>query len=174
MGTHNALLRLGDSVYVEVIAPNPAAEPPARPRWFELDRLDQHARPRLAAWVARTDNIRSAVEECGYRFGPIEAMNRGRFSWLITIPPDGSLPGRGAIPMLMEWTVDEHPAGGLEDHGLRLSQLEIFHSRPRSISELLACLDLGEEVVVRHSGAGAPRNLVAQIETPAGTRTLSG
>jgi hypothetical protein len=39
MGTHNLLLKLGDSMFLEVIAPNPNAPAPARPRWFALDTI---------------------------------------------------------------------------------------------------------------------------------------
>ena len=37
MGTHNHLLRLGDAVYLEIVALDPGAPPPGRPRWFGLD-----------------------------------------------------------------------------------------------------------------------------------------
>ena len=37
MGTHNVLLSLGGSVYLEVIAVDPEGEQPDRPRWFSLD-----------------------------------------------------------------------------------------------------------------------------------------
>jgi hypothetical protein len=40
MGTHNRLLRLGDEVFLEVIAVDPAAEMSTRPRWFGLDDAD--------------------------------------------------------------------------------------------------------------------------------------
>ena len=40
MGTHNALLRLGDDQYLQVISIDPTATAPDRPRWFELDRVD--------------------------------------------------------------------------------------------------------------------------------------
>lgn len=48
MGTHNLMLRLGDSSYLEIIAINPAAPAPGRPRWFALDRLAGDGSPRLA------------------------------------------------------------------------------------------------------------------------------
>src|SRR5690606_31926871 len=51
MGTHNLVLRLGADVYLEVIAVNPKALPPDRPRWFELD--GSLRQPRLATWVDR-------------------------------------------------------------------------------------------------------------------------
>jgi len=34
MGTHNHLLRLGAALFLEIIAPDPAAGPLPRPRWF--------------------------------------------------------------------------------------------------------------------------------------------
>src|SRR5256885_16222455 len=61
MGTHNLVLKLGDSLYLEVIAPNPKSAQPGRPRWFELDDLMPDSPPRLATWAARTDDIRSTL-----------------------------------------------------------------------------------------------------------------
>jgi len=109
MGTHNALLRLGASIYLEVIAVNPAASAPRRPRWFGLDRLASDASPRLASWVARTDDIEAATSR-EQSLGQIEAMSRNDLRWLITIPADGSLPGEGVAPTLIEWQTAQHPA----------------------------------------------------------------
>src|SRR5690606_32822306 len=49
MGTHNLLLRLGNDVYLEVIAIDPGAPAPGHPRWFGLD--DAPTSPLLATWV---------------------------------------------------------------------------------------------------------------------------
>src|SRR5215472_5511541 len=61
MGTHNHLLRLGETLFLEVIAPDPAAGPLSRRRWFSLDdpawRAELAAGPRLATWVVATDDI---------------------------------------------------------------------------------------------------------------------
>ena len=55
MGTHNRLLKLGPTSYLEVIAVDPEAAPPGRPRWFGLDRPETVARlgegPCLLTWV---------------------------------------------------------------------------------------------------------------------------
>ena len=37
LGTHKALLKIGEHSYLEVISIDPDTEPPRRKRWFELD-----------------------------------------------------------------------------------------------------------------------------------------
>lgn len=64
MGTHNCLLKLGDSIYLEVIAVNPDAPPPKQLRWFELDEAESNEVPRLATWVVRTNDIKAALTAC--------------------------------------------------------------------------------------------------------------
>src|SRR5687767_5483712 len=75
MGTHNLLLRLGPAAYLEVIAVDPAAPPPGRPRWFGLDALAPDAGPRLAAWVARTDDVAATAAASTVPLGPVEPMS---------------------------------------------------------------------------------------------------
>ena len=106
MGTHNLLLRLGESLFLEVIAPDPAAPHPGRPRWFGLDEV---AAPRLAAWVARTDDLGACPADMLAACGAVQTMTRGPREWLITIPADGRLPLGGALPMLIEWQSPARP-----------------------------------------------------------------
>lgn len=173
MATHNLLLRLGDAAFLEVIAPNPAARAPSRPRWFALDSLDPQAQPSLSTWVVRTANIQSAVAAASEPLGNIEPMSRGALDWLITIPADGSVPLSGAAPALIEWHTDVHPATRLEDKGLSLARFEIFHPAPDRVSSLLASLELDAPVVVLPAGQGTSARLVAHINTPQGLRVLS-
>src|SRR5687768_15496906 len=66
MRTHNLLLALGQTVYLEVISPDPRAAPVIRPRWFGLDHVLPGSTARLGAWVASTDDIAgTAVPELG-------------------------------------------------------------------------------------------------------------
>ena len=172
MATHNLLLRLGDSLFLEVIAPNPAAPAPARPRWFALDTLQPGAEPVLSNWVARTADIRASAAACSEALGAVEPMSRGALDWLITIPADGSLPLGGIAPALIEWQAVPHPAAKLIDHGLSLVRLELFHPEPERISHLLGSIDFAGPLSVLPSGDRRSARLVAHIDTPQGRRLL--
>ena len=174
MGTHNRLLRLGDSLYLEVIAPNPAMPAPGRPRWFGLDDLAADAPPRLGAWVLRTPDIRAATAAAGAALGDVEPMSRGTFEWLITIPADGRQPLGGVAPALIEWRAGGHPAERLPDCGLALERLEIFHPEPLRVERLLAALGFAGPVAVHELPADEVPYLAARIATPGGLRRLSG
>lgn len=167
MGTHNCLLKLGEKLFLEVIAPNPDAPRPDRPRWFQLDEPESVKAPRLATWVARCDYIHALAPAS---LGKIETMARGSFRWLITIPEDGKLPLQGIAPALIEWRSETHPAQGLKDLGCSLVRFEGFHPQPETVTSVLRSIGFDGEFPV--SRGEAPR-LVAHIQTPAGPRRLS-
>lgn len=173
MGTHNRLLKLGDQAFLEVIAPDPDATSPARPRWFGLDALARGQPPRLATWVVRTPSIGGAVVACPPEVGEIEPISRGELNWLITIPPDGALPLDGVIPALIEWGVDTHPAINLPDSGCTLLALELYHPEGERIRSMLDSVGFSGPVTVCDSqleGGG----LVAHMATPSGNCRLDG
>lgn len=172
MGTHNLLLKLSDSLFLEVIAPNPKAPAPGRPRWFALDTLGPDSRPALSAWVARTSDIHASASACSEALGNIEPMSRGSLDWLITIPDDGALPLQGIGPALIQWSGNAHPAARLEDRGLSLVKLELFHPEPERIARLLRSIDLEGTLSVSRSNAGCAPHLAARINTPHGLRVL--
>ena len=172
MGTHNLLLRLGDAMFLEVIAIDPQADAPRRPRWFALDELAPDAEPRLSCWVARTTGIQAAAAGASELLGPVEPMSRGTLNWLITIPSDGWPPLGGVGPALIEWQTEAHPAAGLQDLGCELMAFELLHPEPQRIGALLASLDLAaadSRLSVLKADQPALR---ASIRTPHGVRTL--
>lgn len=178
MGTHNRLLLLGGDAYLEVIAVNPGAPPPARPRWFQLDDSDLHQSPRLATWVVRTNDIHAAVAASPIPLGKVEAMTRGTLEWLITVPEDGRLLLDGMAPVLIQWPEGVHPTRTLEDRGCRLVELQGLHPAADTIDRLLAAIGFKSGASFAPGGASfAPSDrpfLRAQIETPSGPRTLGG
>lgn len=173
MATHNLLLRLGEAMFLEVIAPDPQASAPARPRWFGLDGLRADSPPSLSTWVARTKDIHASAAASSESLGAIEPISRGALNWLITIPADGSVPLDGVGPALIEWPAEAHPASTLPHCGLTLARLEIFHADPARVTRLLNSIGLDAPVIVGALPAGQAAHLVAHIDTPQGLRQLS-
>jgi len=173
MGTHNLLVSLGESLYLEVIAPDPAAPSPDRPRWFALDNLHPDSPPALSAWVARTTDINAAAYASLEPLGNIESMSRGTLNWLITIPANGSIPLDGVGPALIEWHTDIHPASKLQDLGLSLNRLEIFHPDPARVSRFISSIGLDGPISLLPPAYGEAPHLVAHINTPHGICKLS-
>ncbi len=172
MGTHNLLLRLGEALFLEVIAPNPNAPPPDRPRWFGLDDLPANATPRLSVWVARTRDIHAAAQTSTESLGTIEPMSRGALQWLITIPADGRPVMAGVAPSLIQWHTENHPAGSMTNFGLSLTSLELTHPEPQRVQGLLHSLGLQGPVALARNLPAHEARLVAHIQTPNGVRVL--
>jgi Glyoxalase-like domain len=173
MGTHNSVLRLGDRVYLELIAIDPDGITPDRPRWFDLDQPTMRAslaqQPRLIHWVARCDDIEAAGKVSPSDHGLVYPMKRAPYSWRMTIPDDGHLPGAGLIPTLIEWANEDHPTDALADDRIGVVTMAGAHPEPATIRDALAKLGLAERLKVTY--AVKPR-LAAMLRTPRGTVTL--
>ncbi len=145
MGTHNRLLGLG-GVYLEVIAVDPMAPAPDRPRWFDLDRFA--GPPRLTNWVARTVALSSALEVAPPGTGVPMELSRGDLVWDIAISDDGSLPFGGAFPGLIDWGFSIHPTRSIPDSGFRLKSFSVSHPDSRGLIASLSRFRGGLEAYV--------------------------
>lgn len=166
MATHNRLLKLGQRLYLELIAIDADAPAPGRPRWFGLDdpalQARLVARPRLIHWVARCDEPPATAAD------EILEMARGGFRWRIAVPADGRLSGDGLIPSLIQWQAPLHPADNLPERDCALMKLEGFHGDPERIRNALGDLGLGGSLAVFPTAAGEAPGLVAYVRTPTG------
>lgn len=175
LATHNALMRLGDATYLEVIATDPDAGPPEAPRWFDLDgeatRAALAVRPRLLAWVARCDDLDAATAAAPWSTGPVRRMRRGTMTWRIAFPADGRLIEGGILPPLIEWDGDAvHPADKLPEAGADLVSLRAYHPHPDKIREELAAIGLDHAI---ETMSNEDIRLEAVINTPDGRRRLT-
>lgn len=173
MGTHNHLLRLADDLFLEVIAPDPAAAAPTRARWFDMDNPATHQAlaqsPRLWTWVARCDDLDQALREVEGSAGPALRVTRGNLAWRISVPDDGSMPFDGAFPTLMEWPPGPHPASRMAERGCSLLRLTVQHPRAEQIAAQLGPHLHDARVVFE---PGPAHRLMAQIQTPNGVREI--
>jgi hypothetical protein len=168
MATHNLLLALGPTVYLEVISPDPRVAPATRPRWFGLDHVMPSSTARLAAWVASTDDIAGAAVP---ELGDVETMRRETHTWQITVRADGSVPLDGAAPLLIQRSSSIHPAAALPPSGLGFQRLRIRHPAAAQVITLFARIALASQPAVEVV-QGDACSLVAEIQTPFGLREL--
>ena len=177
MGTHNHFLRLGEALFLELIAIDPSAPAPIRPRWFQLDDPAQQAQleraPRVIMWVVRTTTIAETFLASTAPLGAIEPMTRGDLRWLITIPNDGTLPGGGMIPALIQWPAGVHPATRMPDLGCSLERFEALHPDPSGYQRDLASIGADRHIAIRALPAGESPRLVVHVRTPRGVRIVS-
>lgn len=157
MGTHNRLLSLGPGEYLELIAIDPHAPVPGRPRWFGLDGFS--GPPRVAGWVLRAPDGTPAPAGSAW-----ETARRGDLSWRITIAGSGRMGGNGVVPALIDWGAAPHPAERLTDHGLRLGGLQLSGDGAADAARLADD--------PRITAVSGPEGLSATILTPRGEVVL--
>lgn len=168
MGTHNRLLSLGPSIYLEVIAIDPSAASPDQSRWFDLDRFS--GPPRLTNWICSTSDLPSALDLAPENAGHPMLFERDIYQWQIAVPDDGCLPFDGGFPALIQWSGTAHPAPHLPDVGCRLHSVSIGHPKRDALQESLAAFRLPSNVLFETTKAV---DLKLTIQTPTGERQLS-
>ncbi len=166
MGTHNRLLGLGPSDFLEVIAVDPAARTPRVGRWYGLDGFDES--PRIGTWILGTPDIARSLAHAHADSGPAVQAIRGDLEWVISVPADGSMPMQGASPTLIQWPVGPLPATGMERLGCTLADLTVSHPLAEEIAERLS----GQFDDPRVRFVRGPVGFEATFETPSGQRVL--
>jgi hypothetical protein len=163
-GTHNGILSLGPSTYLEVMAADPDLEKPSRGTLFGLDALKV---PRLLTWVLRCEEIDAvaAAASADAGLGPLASGHRerpdgSRVEWRLSDPY--AMPLAGAVPFLISWGETRHPAADAPFAG-KLVALSIAHPEPEPVSRALALLGVEMEIEPADEFA-----LVAVIRTPSG------
>jgi len=164
-GTHNAIIRLGPAVYLELIAPDPGQRPPVKPRWFTLDSL---RKPRLVTWAAAAPDLEArvlAARRTGIPVGEVRHGERRRpdggvLSWRFTYPD--LRVGNGLVPFLIDWGRGRHPAESAPG-GVKLAALRAEHPDPATIPRMLRGMGINLDVSI-----GPEPALVATVESPRG------
>jgi hypothetical protein len=180
MGTHNRLLSIAGEAfpqaYLELIAIDPGAAPPGRPRWFGIDdaalREAVREAPRLHHVVCRSSDVerqRQGLLALGLDPGRALAAQRetaeGMLSWRILVRDDGAIECDGALPTLIEWQ-GRHPTAAMPPSAVTLAAVTLAGLPAPAVARLrprgMICVAAGD----------APR-LQVRLATPLGPVTLS-
>ncbi|MBS1811546.1 MAG: VOC family protein [Acidobacteria bacterium] len=164
LGTHNALLSLGQQQYLEIIAPDPTQTTLAPQFAF----LQLATTPRLLTWAAKTNDIEALAAKAhaanfeldGPREGARSRPDGKLLRWkTLFIKSEFSL----LIPFFIEWNPESlHPA---EDSpiGCRLQGFALECPEPQNLRASLAKLGIAAQVY--RSRESRPKAILA---TPRG------
>lgn len=167
-GSRNALLKLGERQYLEILAPDPAQD-----RSADVRGLYKIESPRLLEWAAHVDNLDPvirALEAAHIETKPVFPGSRKR--------PDGKLlrwralnlkdTRGGVLPFFIEWSADSaHPASD-SPPGCELTSFTAIDPEPESLRATFRTMQLGDVQVE----AGPQRRLKAVIKGPKGRLEL--
>ena len=174
MGTHNHLLSLGESAYLEVIAVDPQATAPSLPRWFGLDdsstvRKAWDQGRRLRGWVASTRDIDRLLIKHGSLLGEKRRLFGGISEFFFSVPYDGSLPMEGAAPSLIDRLGREPSIPPHAQLGCTLASVRLAHPQFEVLQNLIADLSV---INAPQLAFGETFRMALVVDTPSGQKSL--
>ena len=175
MSTHNRVVNVGESRFLELIAVDPDAPAVPHKRWFGLDDPAVKARiataPRGVGWVVRTDDLDRVIATSPVELGEARKMSRGERTWRLTVPEAGAMPYDGLVPAFIEWSPGPHPSAGMQFLGPTLEAIEMRHPQADALRGVLQRLGVLDLVAVLEPAATA--SLAYRFRLPDGSvRTL--
>ena len=130
MGTHNRVVKISKSVYLEVISIDPNCEQIKSKRWFNLDssKLQSQLRksPRVIGYV-----IENTTKKILKYYEPFFRASRGEYKWQFSMPSTKTnnlvdqFYRNGIMPSLIKWE-NQKPINKMKNNHLDLEKLEII------------------------------------------------
>ena len=129
MGTHNRVVKISKSVYLEVISIDPDSGHLKSKRWFNLDNFKLQSQlknsPRVIGYVIENEDT-SILKNYESFF----RASRGEYKWKFAMPAtiasilEDQSYLNGIIPSLINWE-SEKPINKMQDNHLNLEKIEI-------------------------------------------------
>lgn len=164
-GTHNALVNLGDSIYLEIIAVDLDNKNISAPRWMGIDRIVQ---PSVTRWAIKSNNLDLDLASLE-RYNPALAssfegsrkkQDGSMLNWRMALPlPD---PAIEIAPFLVDWKDSIHPTVSLPQE-CTLKAIEFYDPKPDGLQTLFSDLTINHQVM--HSSES---RIKLKIESPNG------
>ena len=136
MGTHNRVVKISESVYLEVISIDPNSVTTKYQRWFNLDcpKLQSQLKksPQVIGYVIESDN-----KNILKYYEPFFKASRGEYEWKFSMPSTKSNNlvdqsyQKGIMPSLINW-VSGKPINNMKNNHLDLQKLEIILTKSQS------------------------------------------
>ncbi len=165
-GTLNALVSLGPSMFLEILAPDHSQPAQGGPRPFRLDELKAS---KLVTWAVSETDLEPVKSESAAKGMPLGEIRTGErkqtngelLSWRFTTSGRARIDGISIFPFFIQWTTP-NPAR-TSAKGATLVGLRAEHPDPAGQQRLIQ--RFGLNLIVR---AGPAPALIAIIDCPRG------
>lgn len=167
-GTQNALLKIGNLIYLEILAPDPD-NPKSENLWMGISELDK---PRVTRYAIKSKQIakdakvlNSYEEEHGFcQVGKRVKSDGELLKWELTVPL--AMPKTSCIPFLIDWGTTIHPSISLKSCA-ELLKFERFSPNYVKLNSIFEDLNLNSLILP------GPEKIVLTLECPKGIIELS-
>lgn len=149
LGTHNALVSLGEEIYLELIAPDPDRGIPFENMIFDIGKINA---PKIITWAARSTDINelgAKIQILGIEDGKRITEDGAVLKWKtarMTEFTDHS----GIVPFVIQWVSAPHPAS-TAPRGCELLQFSAEHPSPDKFSKLSSELSFSFKIAESQS-----------------------
>lgn len=154
LGTQSAVIGLGERAFLEIMAPDPKADPARVDPQFKsmvLDRLEGFESLTPFSWAIGTSNFersKALARRAGSYVSDIEPGTRKRgwgrrtdWTWAHVTRPHSNV-----MPIFVQWDQDTKPPQERAPEGCRLDQLRLHARVFKSVHTLLAAMQVDVEV----------------------------
>ena len=158
-GTKNALIRLNENMYFEMLAADPQNTEVLPPRWMGVDFLTKN---QITRWAVTSQDLKKDAQILkNYHPDLGQVLNGSRqtpygqlLQWELTKPlpqPEVEL-----VPFCIDWSKSEtHPSQQLPEMQCELLEIRATHPNPKIFSnifgklELNLKIELGQEITIK-------------------------
>jgi len=164
-GTHNALVNLGNEIYLELIATDIENKDVEGPRWMAVDLVEE---PRVTRWALKSNDLNADLNalkvfnpDLGNSFeGSRKKQDGSLLKWHMALPLPA--PEIELAPFAVDWKDSIHPTRSLTAE-CELISIELIHPNPTIYAQLFAALDI--ELMIYQ---GVSTKIKLEINSPKG------
>lgn len=144
-GTKNALVRIGERAYFEILAIDQENTSIKPPRWMGIDLIDK---PKITRWAINSNNIRTDADLLNNYKSDISEIIEGKrqtpsgdwLQWKMTKP--AASPEVEVMPFLLDWSDSEYHPCDRMGQKISVLNLTLYHDHPNSVQDHIIQLNI--------------------------------
>lgn len=148
-GTHNAIFRIGERSYFEILAPDPERRSDIQLSWLGTQNVSYS---RISRWCIAPENYITGLNfmnsESKYHFhnipGRRKKLDGSHLQWNLGLCEREA--DVDVFPFLIDWGESEHPAISLKNE-CKIQSLEIHHKCPDKINKITKEFQIDAEII---------------------------